>query len=281
VTNFITTQLTNGFGNNIFQYAAARLLGEYHKLPVYALAPTPDYYGIPDLKNLGVQFIDDAPQSTGATHQVNESNFIKTFDKSYNRHNIRLSGYFEDYRYYFNNLETIKSWFPAVATRDDNALVLHMRTGDRLFMKNEFHSKPRIENYLNAIKKFDFEELHIVTDMPKWSTVTEDELQSMKFHVNTPQSERVPIEESVRYFNELVEGLAAYSPQITQRSVGEDFEFIRSFKNILFEHGTLSWWAAVLSNAEKVGVYGPWRSWKGAQNKNLSKIPLNNWFRWE
>ena len=103
----------------------------------------------------------------------------------------------------------------------------------------------------------------------------------MKFHVNTPQSERVPIEESVRYFNELVEGLAAYSPQITQRSVGEDFEFIRSFKNILFEHGTLSWWAAVLSNAEKVGVYGPWRSWKGSQNKNLSKIPLNNWFRWE
>ena len=32
----------------------------------------------------------------------------------------------------------IKSWFPHVKNRDNNDLVLHMRTGDRLFMKNEF-----------------------------------------------------------------------------------------------------------------------------------------------
>ena len=46
----------------------------------------------------------------------------------------------------------------------------------------------------------DFSELHIVTDMPKWDYVTAEELQNMKFHVNTPDHERVPIEESVKYF---------------------------------------------------------------------------------
>ena len=208
-------------------------------------------------------------------------NSIKTFDKSLNHDHIHLSGYFEDYMFYFNNIEKIKSWFPPVEQREDNDLVLHLRTGDRLFMKNEFYSKPRVENYLRAVDKFDFEGLHVVTDMPKWGAVTAADLQNMKFHVNTPPHERVPVEDSVKYFNELVEGLAQFNPIVEQRSVGEDFNFIRKFKNILFEHGTLSWWAAVLSEAQKVGVYGPWRAWKGVTNKNLSQIPLSGWFKWE
>jgi hypothetical protein len=48
----------------------------------------------------------------------------------------------------------------------------------------------------------------------------------------------------------------------------------------MFEHGTLSWWAAFLSDASRVGVYGPWRPWKGASNKNLSNVPLDTWFKW-
>ena len=156
-----------------------------------------------------------------------------------------------------------------------------MRTGDRLFMKNEFYTKPRAENYLKAIEKFDFDDLHIVTDMPNWDYVTSDELNSMKFHLNVPQNERVPIEESVRFFNEFVDGFKKYDPVIKKRTIVDDFNFIKESDNILFEHGTLSWWAAVLSDAKKVGVYGPWRPWKGTKNKNLSKIPLKNWFKWE
>ena len=74
---------------------------------------------------------------------------------------------------------------------------------------------------------------------------------------------------------------SGFSPKVVKRSIVDDFNFIRASDNILFEHGTLSWWAAVLSDAKKVGVYGPWRPWKGAKNKNLSKIPLQNWFQWE
>jgi len=279
MTKLVTVQLTNGFGNNIFQYTAAKLFGEHLDYEVRAVPPSPDYYAIDDLKALGVQFAPDGfrPSAT----RITDDNFIESFSTAQRHARYHLTGYFEDYRYYFNNLSRIRDWYPAVESREDNALVLHMRTGDRLFMKNEFYSKPRAENYLSAIERFDFDELHIVTDMPTWTKVTAEELQNMRFHVNTPAENRVPIEASVAYFNELVDGFAKYNPQITQRTVGEDFNFIRKFKNILFEHGTLSWWAAVLSDAEKVGVYGPWRPWKGTSNKNLSQIPLAGWFKWE
>tara|TARA_B100000212_G_C27379031_1_gene536044 strand:+ start:830 stop:1666 length:837 start_codon:yes stop_codon:yes gene_type:complete len=274
----VSVQLTNGFGNNIFQYTAAKLLAEYLDSNLLLIPPSKNYYAIPDLQSLGMDFT-----------QKTLTNPIKVLDKHYKScynkvlkgRDVILSGYFEDYTIYFDHIEKIKSWFPKSKNRNDNSLTIHMRTGDRLFMKNEFYTKPRAKNYLKAIEKFDFDELHIVTDMPKWDYVTGDELNNMKFHLNVPQSERVPIEESVKFFNELVGGFEKYNPKIKQRTIVEDFNFIRESDNILFEHGTLSWWAAVLSDAKKVGVYGPWRPWKGTKNKNLSKIPLKNWFKWE
>jgi hypothetical protein len=116
--------------------------------------------------------------------------------------------------------------------------------------------------------------------MPNWEKITADELQNMNFHVNVPSNKRVSIEQSVDYFNSIVEGLSQYSPIHSKNSVADDFSLIRSFDNILFQHGTLAWWASVLSEAKKVGVYGPWRPWKGASNKNLSNINIEGWFKW-
>mgnify|MGYP003114069443 CR=1 FL=1 len=274
----VTVKLTNGFGNNIFQYVAGRLLAEYLDSELMLLPPTPDYYAIKDLKKLNVAF-----NSKNVTEviSINDTHYKMCFNDELRGKNILLSGYFEDYTHYIGHLDIIRSWFPSLQKRQDNDLVIHMRTGDRLFMKNEFYSKPRASNYLNAIKKFDFDNLHIVTDMPKWDYVTADELTNMKFHLNVPQSQKVPIDESVKFFNEFVDGFSKYNPSVTQRSIVDDFNFIRNSNNILFEHGTLSWWASVLSDAKKVGVYGPWRPWKGSKNKNLSSIPIKTWFKWE
>lgn len=273
----IAVQLTNGFGNNIFQYAAARLLSEYLESDLMLIPPTPDYYAIPDLQALGMNF--DQKKIKNVINVV-DKHYKSCYNRVLKERDIILSGYFEDYTNYYDKLEEIKGWFPPVKT-SEKTLVIHMRTGDRLFMKNEFYTKPRAENYLKAVQKFDFEKLHIVTDMPKWDYVTAAELNSMKFHLEVPMKERVPIEESVKFFNEFVDGFSKYNPVVEKRSIVEDFNFIRSADNILFEHGTLSWWAAVLSDAKKVGVYGPWRPWKGSKNKNLSNIPLKNWFKWE
>jgi hypothetical protein len=275
----VTVELTNGFGNNIFQYVAARQLAYFLKSELIVLPPEPDYYAIPDLEKMGIKI------SQSSTHReeiiIDDSNYLSSFNRKIQNKNITVSGYFENYKYFIENLDLIKPWFPEVTPRQDNDLVLHFRGGDRLFYKNGFDSNPPVENFLNAINKFDFDRLHIVTDMSEWRPLTNSELNDMKFHYDAPPSSRVNIETSTEYFNSIVEGLLPLDPIIRHGSVGDDFNYIRTFKNILFQHGTLSWWAAFLSDADKVGVYGPWRPWKADSNKNLSDVKLDRWFKWE
>jgi hypothetical protein len=174
----------------------------------------------------------------------------------------------------------IKSWFPAVDKRSSTDLVIHYRAGDRLIYRNTFKYKPSAEQYLKAISYFDFENLHIVTDMPSWEYITPEKIREMTFHVAIPENNRIEPERSAEYFNSFVDAFSQYRPIVEKRSIVDDFNFIRSFDNILFEHGTLGWWAAALSNASKVGVYGPWRQSKGKANKNLSQVNLEGWFKW-
>ena len=255
----IYVQLTNGFGNNLFQYNAARLLATFHDQEVIALPPSSNYYGIEEFKKIGLELkTAELPDC----EKVNETNFTHYF------------------KLFKNNIELIKSWYPETRKHNTDDLVLHLRAGDRLFYANEYDSKPRAQNYINAIKQFDFNKLYIVTDMPAWKTITVEELQDMKFHINVPEDKRVTAQQSVDYYNSLVDGLSQFEPIHSKNSVAEDFSFIRGFNNILFQHGTLAWWAAALSDADKVGVYGPWRPWKGKSNKNLSDIDLEGWFKW-
>lgn len=275
----ITVQLTNGFGNNIFQYVAAKQLSTFLDSDLYVLPPTPDYYAIPDLAKIGIYCHENVNITDPLL--IGDSNYSHAFSDNLRGQDILLSGYFENYKYYFKNLEKIKNWFPKVENRKNNDLIIHLRTGDRLFMKNEFYMKPRVENYLEAIDNFDFKKLYIVTDLPLWKTMTEKELASLRFHRNVPLHDRVPIQESTQFINEFVSGFEKFKPIVHKGSISEDFNFIRSFDNILFEHGTMSWWAAFLSDASRIGVYGPWRPWKKSSNKNLSNIPIETWFKWK
>ena len=117
--------------------------------------------------------------------------------------------------------------------------------------------------------------------MPNWDYVTCDELKNMEFHYSVPSNQRVEIQRSSDYFNSFIDGFKKYNPVFEKRTTVEDFQFMRTFENILFQHGTLGWWAAALSDASRVGVYGPWRPWKGAMNKNLSQVKFDGWFQWD
>ena len=273
----IYVQLTNGFGNNLFQYNAARLLATFHEQELVVVPPSSDYYGIEEFKKIGIEI---RPTDRPDCEKVNETNFTHYFNTQYKNSNLFVVGYFENYKFFKNNIELIKSWFPETRKHNTDDLILHLRAGDRLFYANENDSKPRAQNYINAVKQFDFNKLYIVTDMPAWKTITVEDLQNMKFHINVPEDKRVTAQQSVDYFNSLVDGLSQFEPIHSKNSVAEDFSLIRGFNNILFQHGTLAWWAAVLSEANKVGVYGPWRPWKGKSNKNLSDIDLEGWFKW-
>jgi len=212
---------------------------------------------------------------------VNEGNYTALFDESYKDLNFLVRGYYEDYTFFNKDISKIKNWYPEVQKRKNNDLVIHFRAGDRLFYKNEFDSKPSVESYLQAIEKFQFQNLHIVTDMPAWTHISKESLSNMSFHYKVPEEDRVDPQKSVDYFNSFIDGFMKYDPIVKKGSIVEDFNFIRTFDNILFQHGTMGWWAAALSDASNVGVYGPWRPWKGASNKNLSKVDFKGWFQWQ
>jgi len=282
----IYVKLTNGFGNNLFQYIAGRLLADHHKKELVLIPPFKDYYGLNEIIKLGLKFDTIENKINLSDYElITERNYLLAYKNNCNKTNLVLEGYFEDYTYYYDHLKKIRTWFPFLTERANNDLVVHIRMGDRLFFQETYDSngvpvvKPK--NYLNAIKQFEFERLFIITDMPFWKKVGIDELIKVKYHVTLNYKQSINPRISVSYFNSLVDTLQIYDPIVRHRSVSDDFSFIRSFNNILFQHSTTAWWASALSNAKSVGVYGPWRPSKKSNNKNLSKVPLRGWFQWE
>lgn len=279
----VFVQLTNGFGNNLFQLVAARLLAEKHGRKVQAVLPWSDYYGLTELSNVwigGVEVISSLVASN-QTVLVNDDNYaVAMAEDSMPDCSIFVRGHFEDYRYFIENRELIESWFSPVSKMNDRDLVFHFRTGDRLFMKNEFEHKPSAENYREAIESFDFDRLHIVSDLPELRQYTPEELRSLKFHNSVDPSKSIGHEYASKYLNSIIDTLLQFDPLFETASISKDFNKIRAFDNIMFEHGTMSWWAAFLSEASNVGVRKNWRPWKGSSNKNLSKVPLKGWVEW-
>ena len=281
----IIVEITNGFGNNIFQYVAGRLLAEHHGVELKFVTPD-NYYAIPDLKKIGLtNFITYKDlmdmRNTHSFRLVNEQNYVSCFRMKLGKEAYILRGYFEDYTYYINSMNTIKSWFPEVDKRKNNDLVVHFRTGDTLIQKDNFPYKPSAKKWVKLMEKFDFDKLHIVSDFPKWEYTTKEEIESMGgFHNNAEFRQIEDKQESADYINSCIDAFAKFSPIFKHGNIYDDFNYVRSFDNILFQHGTLGWWGAALSDATKVGVYGPWRPWKGASNKNLGYVPLEGWFQW-
>ena len=211
----ITVQLTNGFGNNLFQCITAKLLATYLEQEVAHIPPSAGYYGIEELRKTGLE-INPSSSPPPKCQMVTETNYTHFFNKQYSNTDLFVSGYFENYKFYKNNVGLIRSWFNKIPdnTKNKEDLVMHFRAGDRLFYANEFESKPQAKSFTAAIERFDFEKLNIVTDMPYWKHITVSELENMKFHVKIPSDIRVSPQRSVDYFNSIVDAFAKYEPRI-------------------------------------------------------------------
>jgi len=271
----VHVEYTVGDGNRIFQYIFARLLSHIHGLELSS----------DSLKVLGVEKSAKKfnPQLPITHIDFDERDFNQYLDKDRSPSNYLVYTHPEDYTIYKDYLDLIRGWFQDVPITHKDDLVMHLRLGDRLIYRNEYckDALTSLEEYIEAIKLFDYKRLYIVTDMPKWSQVKPEDLIKMKFHVSVPSSMRADLKIASNYFNSLVNGFSVLNPIVrVGNSVKDDFNFMRSFGQILFKHGTLAWWAAALSHASRVGVYGPWRPNKGGNNKNLGQTDFAGWFRW-
>jgi len=289
-TPVVHVTFTNGIGNNLFQFIYARLLAESHFGVVSTSIPDDAKYVINDFMRLGIN-LEKHPASGLPVVGIDDKNAsTKFYTKEFDHNDFKLRGYFEDYRLYVNWRDQIKSWFTTVEKTNKNDLVFHLRLGDRLFRKVHYQPGMKVNpsQYVNAINRFEFDRLHVVTDMKSWEVLTEENLSKMSFHtlgiggkelLGTDKFAGYQI--AVDYFNSVFEMLNKFEPVVRyNQSCSNDINYIRSFNKILFQHSTLAWWAAFISCAREVGVYGPWRPAKGKRNKNLSQVGLPGWFTW-
>ena len=80
------------------------------------------------------------------------------------------------------------------------------------------------------------------------------------------------------YVNELVDKFSSnYEVVFSKNVIDIDFYKIMTYDKILFGYSTFAWWAATLSNASQVGVFGPWRAMKKTGNKNLGQTNYPGW----
>ncbi len=267
---------SNGAGNNIFQYVFARLMAKAQKaafthpaLPVLGVDSIP----LPFNKSLPVSKIQGSSKRPIDYHSLlRPRDYLTNYD---------LKIYPEDFTLYNNRIHEIMSWFPAMPVTNSRDLVFHLRLGDRLIMKSTYKDENFVpfSEFNEGLSNFgEFDRLHIVTDMPVWQQLTAEDIRKMKFHRTVKPKDQIVPERAADYFNELYAGFMNYHPIVRAgNSVQDDFNYMRSFEKIMFQHGTLAWWAAALSGSQDVAVYGRWR---GGKNINLGWTDFPGWRQW-
>ena len=286
----IKMKFSNGFGNNLFQYCFGRLLAEYHNLN----------YSHPAIPELGIKKetysfnkklkIVKFKAKSNLESKKYDKNHQQWFDPKYKNYNFDFNHfmfYFEDYTIYKSHLEKIRSWFPVVKKTNTKDLVLHFRLKNRLVWETHYKNFVKPEVYKRVVSSnFKFNKLYIVTDADKWDYVNKNDIikiqEDIKIKYRKNPTKFISVKKSRNFMNSLVDSLKEFDPILCHNeNFIDDFNFMRSFDQILFKNSTFSWWASVLSNASKVGVFGPWKPGKGkGKIKNLGRTNYDGWFSW-
>ena len=276
----VRIHFSNGFGNNMFQYAFGRLLARHHKMRLNH--PAIPQLGIKAKKNLLNKSI--YTKTIGHSRKKPDTQYHKYFKKFNTPRNICTYGFFEDYTLYYKYLSRIKGWFPTVEVTNTDDLVVHIRLNNRLVQEKSLMSQIPVSEYKKAFANFKFNKLYIVTDSKEWRYIDKRDVKILRKRRTRFGKKSVVFartEDTIRYMNELVDGMKEFDPIVMHSSnFIKDFNKIRSFDKIIIHNSTFSWWAATLSNATQIGVYRPWKPAKGKRNKNLGKTNFPGWFSW-
>ena len=215
----ITYNSGGRLGNRLFQYTVARLLAENLG---YALSPQYSYNATLTPTHL----------VPGEVYE-NDEVFIREtagmdclFDMKFEKRKYRLSGYWQDSKYYLPNRDRVVEFFNEKATTETNQndIVMHVRLDDyKQFGKGGTVLHPSY--YKDALANETFECLHVVTDAP---------------------------------YDEYFSALREHAPIFHLGDEKEDFWFMTKFSRIICGNSTFSWWAAFLSNADKIYVPECW-----------------------
>lgn len=243
----VTTVQTMGrTGNIVFQYSYARLIAEKnkHNLVVKAPIELPEF-DIYDGSYLYPEYNKGEIYSgiTSPTFQIHENApYCYILGTDLSRCNINIFAYCEDYTIYNygDNYEKVRSWYPKKEVTNFDDLGVHIRLGDF----KQIGCVCPVEAYLNTLKNLKFRKLYLISD-----------------------------DSSGPYF----EHFKQWDYEIVHHDhYWEDFNFLRSFNNIMFGNSTFGWWASYLSDADKKYVYRPWQAEFG-NPRNLGETNFPGW----
>lgn len=279
----VKVAFTPGFGNNMFQYVFCRLLSESKGMK-YNHPPIPEMGIIANDEPMNKKLKTIKIKVTSKRDNGSDEIFRKYLKKCKPNCNYYFFGYFEDYAIYKPHLDRIRLWFPSVPKTNTTDLVLHLRLQNRLVQQTHAKNFISFEKYQNAIEQFKFEKLYIVTDCKTWRYLEKQDVEDLQkqFASVTKEGGFASPDQTIGYMNSMIDGFSQYNPIIRNSpKFIDDFNFIRTFDQVLFKDSTFTWWATVLSKASKVGVYGPWKPNKGnIRNKNLGHTDYPGWFSW-
>jgi hypothetical protein len=226
-------------GNNLFQYAFARILAEElgYALKV-RMSRRPQYQRNNEhLTELMRRFSDAPLEIEGRRFEapVEHYSVFETPDfDGYNldvaavisspaQRRIVLEGYFEKYVYFKPYKDRIRQWFRLQPRTfghpvSDQDILVHIRRGD--FRK---HGRTlKLSFYDGVLNSLRWNQLYIC------SNAVDDEVQ---------------------------DHFQRFDPIYVSQSPTDDFCFFQAFRRIVQANSTFSWWAGFLSNAEE--IYAP------------------------
>jgi hypothetical protein len=277
---FFTSEFPDaGSGNKLFVYFLGIILSNIHNLPYY-------HPEIPEMKiNENPIKINNLKNYT--TNDLSTLFNSKFIDKNLN-YNIlyTFTPTIEKYDFFKNYINLCKNSYPIKKKNiNQEDLVYHFRAGDYFFDGNHYLlNGDKLETLLKNIQ---YKNFYVVTNLTKKTEWYMDEYKNYRetYLKNGIHAEPYPehkcvqpnqFQEVLDHINSVINICNKYNCTWISESVYEDFNTIRNFNKIIINVSTLSWWAAVLSNAEEVYVPKRWK-YKKNNNKNLAQIDLPGW----
>lgn len=278
---FFTNSLPDaGTGNKLFVYFLGKILSNLYNIPYYHIA-------IPELK-IEENKIDDKNKNNFKNIDVYNIIPQNEFNKNINYRIIyNFIPTIENYKIFKNYISICKDAYKIRKKNFNNEdLVYHFRAGDYFFDNNHYLlNGDKLEKLLKSIK---YNKLYVVTNLTKkteWNM--DDYLEYRKIYLKkgfhaSPYHISICVQpnkyqEVLDHINSIIYVCNKYNCTWISESVYEDFNTIRNFNKIIVNVSTLSWWAAVLSDANEVYVPEKWKYKKGIKNKNLAQIDLPGW----
>ena len=212
--NMVSIEYKGEFGNNLFQYALARIISEELG---YELKTEFPYVGFPNIVSLDGKTIE-SPKEVLEGHIIDLNGVLSNKEDR----NIIVSGYFQRIEYYLDHKDSIKEWFFLPEHKNSfnigrNDIVLHIRRGN-------------------------FKKTSAIVDLGFYVGVLDNDSHDRVFVCGRGidgKTKRV---------------LAKYDPIYVDNGPIEDFKFIKKFNKIVQSTSTFCWWAAFLSDAEEIYV---------------------------